>query len=466
MNEEEIVDQSFRDSIGTIKKDGKRNWIFPKRPSGWYYNARSVVSIFLLAFLFGMPFINVNGQPFLLFNVFERKFIIFGIFFGPYDFHIFLLSFIALVIFVILFTAIYGRVFCGWVCPQTIFMELVFRKIEYLIDGDYRDQKKLKAAPWTGSKLFKRTLKYSIFLVISYLIAHTFMAYLVGLDEVRNIVSSPPSERPGGFIAMNVFTGLFFFVFSWFREQACIIVCPYGRLQGVLLDKNSLAVTYDFIRGEPRGKLRKNEARSEGDCVDCKLCVDVCPTGIDLRNGIQLECVNCTACMDACDDVMTKIKKPKGLIRLDSLNGVETGKKFSFSLRVGVYSTILIILIGVISILMANRKDVEVNILRTPGMLYQEQPHDKISNIYNFHVINKTFDDMKIDLKVKGMPATIKILGSEPKVKQLEVYEGRFMLVVDKKDLKAVNTKIEISVVENGKEIETIKTSFLGKVNE
>ncbi|GAB1348485.1 cytochrome c oxidase accessory protein CcoG [Ignavibacteriales bacterium] len=466
MNEEEIVDQSFRDSIGTIKKDGKRNWIFPKRPSGWYYNARSVVSIFLLAFLFGMPFINVNGQPFLLFNVFERKFIIFGIFFGPYDFHIFLLSFIALVIFVILFTAIYGRVFCGWVCPQTIFMELVFRKIEYLIDGDYRDQKKLKAAPWTGSKLFKRTLKYSIFLVISYLIAHTFMAYLVGLDEVRNIVSSPPSERPGGFIAMNVFTGLFFFVFSWFREQACIIVCPYGRLQGVLLDKNSLAVTYDFIRGEPRGKLRKNEARSEGDCVDCKLCVDVCPTGIDIRNGIQLECVNCTACMDACDDVMTKIKKPKGLIRLDSLNGVETGKKFSFSLRVGVYSTILIILIGVISILMANRKDVEVNILRTPGMLYQEQPHDKISNIYNFHVINKTFDDMKIDLKVKGMPATIKILGSEPKVKQLEVYEGRFMLVVDKKDLKAVNTKIEISVVENGKEIETIKTSFLGKVNE
>ena len=466
MNEEEVIDQSFRDSIGTIKKDGKRNWIFPKRPSGWYYNARSVVSIFLLAFLFGMPFINVNGQPFLLFNVFERKFIIFGIFFGPYDFHIFLLSFIALIIFVILFTAIYGRIFCGWICPQTIFMELVFRKIEYLIDGDYRDQRRLKAAPWTGSKIFKRVLKYSVFLGISYLIAHTFMAYLVGLDEVTKIVTSPPSERPGGFIAMNVFTGLFFFVFSWFREQACLIVCPYGRLQGVLLDKNSLAVTYDFVRGEPRGKLHKDQVRTEGDCIDCKLCVDVCPTGIDIRNGIQLECVNCTACMDACDEVMTKIKKPKGLIRLDSLNGVETGKKFSFSLRVGIYSAILVILISIISVLMANRKDVEVNILRTPGMLFQEQPNNKISNIYNFHVINKTFYDMNIELKVKGIPATIKILGSEPKVKQLEVYEGRFMLVVDQKDLKAVNTKIDIAVIENGREIETIKTSFLGKVND
>lgn len=466
MNEEEVIDQSFRDSIGTIKKDGKRNWIFPKRPSGWYYNARSVVSIFLLAFLFGMPFIEVNGQPFLLFNVFERKFIIFGIFFGPYDFHIFLLSFIALIIFVILFTAIYGRIFCGWVCPQTIFMELVFRKIEYLIDGDYRDQRRLKAAPWTGNKIFKRVLKYSVFLGISYLIAHTFMAYLVGLDEVTQIVTSPPSERLGGFIAMNVFTGLFFFVFSWFREQACLIVCPYGRLQGVLLDKNSLAVTYDFVRGEPRGKIRKDQVRTEGDCIDCKLCVDVCPTGIDIRNGIQLECVNCTACMDACDEVMTKIKKPKGLIRLDSLNGVETGKKFSFSLRVGIYSAILVILISIISVLMANRKDVEVNILRTPGMLFQEQPNNKISNIYNFHVINKTFYDMNIELKVKGIPATIKILGSEPKVKQLEVYEGRFMLVVDQKDLKAVNTKIDIAVIENGREIETIKTSFLGKVNE
>ncbi|GAB1442085.1 cytochrome c oxidase accessory protein CcoG [Ignavibacteriales bacterium] len=466
MNEEEKLDQSFRDSIGTIKKDGKRNWVFPKRPSGWYYNARTWVSVFLLAFLFGMPFIELNGQPFLLFNVFERKFIIFGLFFGPYDFHIFLLSFIALVIFVILFTAIYGRVFCGWVCPQTIFMELVFRKIEYLIDGDFRDQIKLKAAPWNGKKIFKRGLKYSIFLLISYLIAHTFMAYLVGLDEVKEIVSSAPSDRPGGFIAMNVFTLLFFFVFSWFREQACLIVCPYGRLQGVLLDQNSLAVAYDFIRGEPRGKLKRDVVQEKGDCVDCHLCVDVCPTGIDIRNGIQMECVNCTACMDACDDVMVKIKKPKGLIRLDSLNGIQTGKRFSFSLRVGIYTGILVILVSIISVLLANRTDVEVNILRTPGMLYQIQPNNKISNLYNFHVINKTFNDMNIELKVKGIKGEIKILGKKPDVKELEVYEGRFMLIVDQKDLQKVNSKIDIIVYESGKELQTIKTSFLGKIDE
>lgn len=465
MNEEELIDQSFRDSIGTIKKDGKRNWIFPKRPSGRYYNARTWVSVFLLAFLFGMPFIEINGQPFLLFNVFERKFIIFGLFFGPYDFHIFLLSFITLIIFVILFTAIYGRIFCGWVCPQTIFMELVFRKIEYLIDGDFREQRKLKSAPWNGKKLFKRVLKYSIFLGISYLIAHTFMAYLVGLDEVKEIVSSSPSERPGGFIAMNVFTGLFFFVFSWFREQACLIVCPYGRLQGVLLDHNSLAVAYDFVRGEPRGKLKKNEIQDKGDCVDCHLCVDVCPTGIDIRNGIQMECVNCTACIDACDDVMVKIKKPKGLIRLDSLSGIQTGKRFSFSLRVGIYTTILVILITIISILLANRTDVEVNILRTPGMLYQVQPNNKISNLYNFHVINKTFHDMAIELKVKGIKGEIKILGKTPDVKELEVYEGRFMLIVDEKNLTAVNSKVDIIVLADGKELQTIKTSFLGKVD-
>ncbi len=466
MKEEEVIDQSFRDSIGTIKKDGKRNFIFPKKPKGWYFNARTLVSVFLLAILFGLPFIEVHGQPLFLFNVFERKFIIFGVFFGPYDFHIFLLSFIALVVFVILFTAIYGRIFCGWICPQTVFMELVFRKIEYWIDGDFREQRKLRAAPWSGKKLFKRVLKHAIFLGIAYLIAHTFMAYLVGLDEVREIVSSSPSDRPGGFIAMNVFTALFFFVFAWFREQACIIVCPYGRLQGVLLDQNSLAVTYDFVRGEPRGKIVKNEERTTGDCIDCKLCVDVCPTGIDIRNGIQMECVNCTACMDACDEVMTKIDRPKGLIRLDSLNGVQTGKKFSFSVRVGIYTGVLIILVSIIAVLMANRKDVEVNILRTPGMLYQDQPGGKLSNLYNFHVINKTFHDMNIDLKVKGLAGEIKVLGSKPDVKQLEVYEGRFMLIVDQKDLKALNTKIEIAVIEDGKEIETIKTSFLGKFEE
>ncbi|MBE2279948.1 MAG: cytochrome c oxidase accessory protein CcoG, partial [Ignavibacteriaceae bacterium] len=455
-NEVDNNENEFRDSISTISKTtGKREWIYPKKPSGKFHNYRSIVAVILLLILFGLPLIKVNGQPLVLFNFIDRIFIFFGLSFGPYDFHIVVLVMIATIVFVVLFTAVYGRIFCGWACPQTIFMEMVFRKIEYWIDGDSKQQRELAAAPLSGKKLLKRTTKFFIFLGISYIISHTFMAYLIGIDKVMSVVSSPPSENWTGFVALNVFTGLFFFVFWWFREQACVIVCPYGRLQGVLLDQNSLVVAYDFIRGEPRGKINRNEIRTNGDCIDCKLCVDVCPTGIDIRNGIQLECVNCTACMDACDYVMNKIKKPEGLIRIDSLNGVREGKKFKFSLRLGLYSVFLTLLIIITSILIISRKDVEVNILRTPGMLYQDQPENKISNLYNFHLINKTFESIPVDFKIKNIDGEIKILGGDSKVDAQQVYEGKFMLVFNKDQLKTLNTKIDIAVLVNGKEIET-----------
>lgn len=231
-------------------------------------------------------------------------------------------------VFIILFTVVFGRVWCGWACPQTIFMEMVFRKIEYWIEGDAAKQMKLKNMPWTAEKIFKRVLKYVIFMAISLLIAHTLMAYLIGVDKVIDIVTASPYEHWSGFLGMLFFTGIFFWVFSYFREQACIAVCPYGRLQGVLLNKDSMAVSYDFKRGEPRGKIKKGEIQEgQGDCIDCKLCVHVCPTGIDIRNGTQLECVNCTACMDACDEVMTKVNRPKGLIRIASYNGIVEGTK-------------------------------------------------------------------------------------------------------------------------------------------
>ncbi len=455
--------EEFRNSISTVNKEGKRVWIYPKKPSGRYYNARTIVSVILLIILFATPFIKIDGHPFMLFNLFERNFIFFGIAFGPYDFHIMGLSMIAFIVFIFLFTAIFGRVFCGWVCPQTIFMEMVFRKIEYWIDGDFRQQKALRDSPLTGMKIFKRGLKFSIFLIISYLISHTFMAYIIGLDEVIEVVKAGPSEHFTGFIAINVFTGLFFFVFWWFREQACVIVCPYGRLQGVLLDKNSIAVAYDFIRGEPRERIKKGVERTAGDCIDCKICVDVCPTGIDIRNGIQLECVNCTACMDACDNVMDKVGKPRGLIRYDSLNGITEKIKLKFTARMAVYTVVLTLLVTLIAVLMINRKDVEVNILRTPGMLYQEQPNNKISNIYNFHVINKTFKDVGINMKVKNMDASIVLLGLKPVVGPQEVLEGKFMIIIDKSKIEKLNTKLDIAVYQNNQEIDVIKTSFLGK---
>ena len=261
-----------------------------------------------------MPFIKVNGHQFMLFDFLNRNFILFGIPFGPHDLYLFVIAMIAIIVFVILFTAVFGRVFCGWACPQTIFMEMVFRKIEYWLEGDWLQQKQLSAAPWDSKKTIKKTAKYVIFFAISFFISNIFLSYLIGMDKLIKIITDPPSEHVEGLISILAFSGVFYWVFSYFREQACTIVCPYGRLQGVLLDRDSVVIAYDNVRGEPRGKIRKSEDQSIlGDCIDCHLCVDVCPTGIDIRNGIQLECVNCTACIDACDGVMDKVKRPQGI---------------------------------------------------------------------------------------------------------------------------------------------------------
>ncbi|MBV6511713.1 MAG: hypothetical protein FMNOHCHN_01197 [Ignavibacteriaceae bacterium] len=452
----------YRDSISTVNKEGKRIWIYPRKPSGFFYNARTVVSIFLLIILFGLPFIKVDGRPLFLFNILERKFILFGNLFGTHDFFIFVLIFIAGIIFIFLFTAVYGRLFCGWICPQTIFMEMVFRKIEYWIEGDAKDQIALNAAPWTAQKTVKKVSKQTIFFGLSFLIGNLFLAYIIGIDELFSIVMRSPAENPGGFTLVMAFTGGFYFVFASFREQACTIVCPYGRLQSVLLDRNSIVVAYDDKRGEPRGKLKKDEERTEGDCIDCKLCVDVCPTGIDIRNGIQLECVNCTACIDACDDVMEKIGKPKKLIRYDSLNGISLGEKFKITPRIITYTSFLLILLGLIAYLIFSRSDAAVTILRAPGTMYQEQPGGKISNIYSLNIVNKTYDPMEITMTVQDRNAEIKILGEDVRVDGQKVYEGRFMLILDVRDIERVSTPLVIDVYNGKEKLKEIKTSFMG----
>lgn len=452
----------YRDSISTINEEGKRVWIYPKKPSGPYYNKRNIVTVILLAILFGLPFIHVNGRPFFLFNLLDRKFILFGQIFGPQDFFIFGLIFIAGIIFIFLFTAVYGRVFCGWACPQTIFMEMVFRKIEYWIEGDFKSQRQLDAAPWNSEKIIKKGSKHTIFVLLAFIIGNLFLAYIIGIDELFTIVTKSPAENPGGFTVVMAFAGAFYFIFARFREQVCTIVCPYGRLQSVLLDKNSIIVAYDDRRGEPRGKIRKGEERTEGDCIDCHLCVDVCPTGIDIRNGVQLECVNCTACIDACDDVMVKIGKPKKLIRYDSLNGIMLGEKFRITPRIIIYTGILLLLTGLAGYLIFSRSDASVTILRAPGTMYQEQPDGKISNIYNISLVNKTYDPMKVDLKVDGYNAEIKYLGDSIRVAGQQVYEGRFMLLLNVQDILKISTPLKIKVYNKSEEITEIKTSFMG----
>jgi len=463
MENKRQTDESFRDKVSTINKEGKRVWIYPKKPKGKLTRAREVVAAILLAFLFGAPFIKVNGQPLLLFNIIERKFVIFGVGFWPQDFHLFVLATLALIVFIVLFTVVYGRLFCGWACPQTVFMEMVFRKIEYWIEGDAHKQRALKRAPWTFYKIYKKSLKHFIFYGISFLIGNTFLAYIIGIDELFKIVTDPPSEHLGGLTAMILFSGAFYFIFAFFREQVCTMVCPYGRLQGVLLDPNSIVVAYDFKRGEPRGKISKKEpTNKKGDCVDCYLCVDVCPTGIDIRNGTQLECVNCTACIDACNDVMIKVKRPTGLIWYASYKGISEGIKLRLSPRIAGYTAVLILLVSLTTILFLSRNPVETTILRTPGVLYQETTDGYLTNLYNVKIINKTFEKKNIVLKLKSPNGRIKMIGSELLAKEGNLAESAFFVELPKTEVRFINTPLRIEVYSGEKMLEEITTSFIG----
>ncbi len=463
-----IPDEAFRDTIATIDEEGNRKFVFPKKPSGKFYRYRKWVSYFLLLILIANPFVKINGNQFMMFNVLERRFNIFGFPFWPQDFYLFVLFMIVGVVFVILFTVIFGRIFCGWICPQTIFLEMVFRRIEYWIEGDRGAQIRLSKQEWNSEKIGKKILKWSIFLIISFFIANVFLAYLIGSDELLKMVYDGPENHLSTLISLSIFTGVFYFIFTWFREQVCIIACPYGRLQGVLLDNKSINVAYDFVRGEKesgRAKFNKQEDREstgKGDCIDCKQCVHVCPTGIDIRNGTQLECINCTACIDECDTIMEGVGLPKGLIRYASEDEIEKNSKFKFTARMKGYSAVLLILIGVLVGLLFLRTEVEATFLRLPGQLFQHKG-DNISNIYTFKIINKTnnsFDD--IHFKLVGIRGTLKVVGQQDlKVPKQGMKSGTLFIEINQNLLESDKTKLKIDVYDGNKKIETSKTSFL-----
>lgn len=465
----DFIDEDYRDALGTVDSDGKRIWVYPKKPKGPYYNRRLLVTFLVLLVFFSVPFIKIGGAPLLQIDVLDRKFYIFGQLFLPQDFLIFSIGLITFFVFITLFTVIYGRIWCGWLCPQTIFMEMVFRPIEYWIDGDRKQQIKLKESPWNSQKIFKRSLKYFIYLVISSVIAHIALAYFIGIERVQDLISQGPSENLSGFIALVLFTGIFFFVFTRLREQVCIAICPYGRLQGVLVTRNTMTIIYDYLRGEPRKKLSKDKVDDKnGDCIDCKLCVQVCPTNIDIRNGTQLECVNCTACIDACDEVMEKIHKPKGLIRYSSLESIQDKKPFKISRRAWFYTLILVALIGIETTLLTTRSPVDVTVMRVPGKLYQEMPDNKLSNLYNAQFSNKSNKEMRLKLKVEDFPATIKFAGNNQEIVigPGERAETVFFIEINKDDIKNRKTKLEIEVLDNDKKVKSVSTNFLGYVNE
>lgn len=459
----ELIDQSFRDSVATIDKKGKRNFIFPKKPKGKLYRLRTIASLVYLAIFFTLPFIKVGGQPIFLFNVLGRKFILFGQIFWPQDFFIFAIGFLAFMVFIIVFTVVFGRIFCGWACPQTIFMEMVFRKIEFWLDGDAQKQRQLKAMPWNAYKIRKRVTKIVVFYAVSFVIANFFLSYLIGMDEVEKMITEGVAANYGTFLTLIGFTTVFFFVYYWFREQACIVVCPYGRLQGVLLDKKSMVVAYDFVRGEPRGKLKKATVdKEQGDCIDCLACVRVCPTGIDIRNGTQLECVNCTACIDACDAIMDSINKPQGLIRIDSEENIEHEKKKRFNWRIGAYSAVLTFLVAFLAYLLISRNDVDATILRTQGQIFQEQPDGRISNMYTVKLANKTRRDIPMTLKLENIRGEIEIIGNTLTVPAESYFQSPIFVKVERSLITKRKTKLLIGVYEGNKKLETAETTFLG----
>jgi len=459
----------FRDHLATADQEGRRLWLYPRKPKGRFYRYRTWLSWVLIGVMFAGPFIRINGNPLLMINVVQRKFSVLGVVFWPQDNLIFALGFLLFLTGIAVFTAAFGRLWCGWTCPQTVMMEMVFRKIEYLIEGDAHEQKALDRAPWTARKIAKKLSKHAIFLALSFIIGNTLLAYIIGSESLLKIIIDPPGAHLVGLTFMVLFTLVFYGIFARFREQACTFICPYGRLQSTLLDENTIVVAYDYKRGEIRGKRRQGEtiearrARGLGDCVDCHQCVAVCPTGIDIRNGTQMECVNCTACIDACDAVMDKVGRPRGLIRFASLNGIEKGEPLRITPRILVYSAILLLLGAGLTTLLLTRSDVDATLLRAQGGLFQQMPDGRISNLYTLKLTNKTRRELPVELRLVEPEGTVQVLGSRPlTVPGGEQFETSVLVEIAPDRLAGRTTPLRVEVYSGDKRLGRIKTSFIG----
>ena len=458
---------TFRDSLTTVNIDGSRKWVYAVQPKGIYYTARTYLSWVFYAIFFGMPFIKINGIPFLQFNILDLRFIIFGKIFTPDDFFIFALGMITFIVFIVLFTLVYGRIFCGWICPQTVFMEMLFRKLEYFIEGSAKDQKVLDRSPWNMNKILRRGGKHIVFFIVSFIIANTFLAYIIGADTIIKNIQEPVHEHIGMLAGLLVFTMVFYVVYAFVREVVCTVICPYGRLQSVMTDKDTIVVAYDYARGEPRGKFVKNKdkvAPDLGDCIDCNQCVEVCPTGIDIRHGTQMECTNCTACIDACDFVMEKVGRPKGLIRYTSENNIEKGEKLNYTLKMKAYTVVLVLLVGIMAFMLITRKNIDAHITRSTGQLYAEMENDRLANFYQIKITNKTNNLMPMELKLENISGDIKMLGEEQivNIQPMEHKSINFLILINKDKVLSRKTELKISLYSNGEKVSTIKTAFLG----
>ncbi len=396
------------DSLTTVNDDGSRYFLHPADVHGRFTFWKRLVALVLLAVYLLLPWIPINGNPAVFLDLAHRRFHLFGLTFAPQDTWLLFFFITGLAFSLFYITALFGRVWCGWTCPYTVFLEHLYRRVERLIEGDAAKRRKLDAAPWTASKVWKRGLKHGVFVLISFIIAHIFLSYFVSIPGLWAMMGQSPLDNLRSFGVILFFTGALYFSFAWFREQFCIILCPYGRFQSALTDPNTMVIGYDSERGEPRGKATDPNA---GACVDCNRCVQVCPTGIDIRNGLQIECIGCAACVDACDEIMTKLDRPKGLVRYDSERGLAGKKTQWIRPRTILYSGFLALGLIVMSISILQITPLKAVLLRMPGSPYYVT-ETTVRNHFQIRVINKSRKPTLFRIRLADAPEGATITGA------------------------------------------------------
>ena len=426
------------DSVTTISKDGSHVKLHPSDAKGKFTLWRRIVGYAILLTMAALPWITINGEPAVFLDTANRMFYFFGLLIAVQDLWVlfFLISGLGFTLFFV--TSLFGRIWCGWTCPYTLFLDHIFRRIERLVEGDASARRKLDLAPMSAQKLIKTITKHGLFLLSSAIIAHVFMSYFVSVDELYKMMFHAPGEHSFAFGVIIFLTVVLYFCFAWFREQFCIVMCPYGRIQSALSDDDTMVIGYDALRGDPRGKAKDPNA---GDCVDCNRCVQVCPTGIDIRNGLQMECIGCAYCIDACDDIMLKLKRPKGLIRYDSHNGLQGIKKRFLRPRIFAYLTLMLIGAATLTFTAYKKaRSFNAQVNKMPGMTYQKDSTG-VRNVYQISLFNKRNADTTFDIHIKDAPEWLTTTGTttgillKPReertctltlVAPAEQYKGRF----------------------------------------
>lgn len=449
--------------LSTLERDGSRRWMYPRLANGYFWHIRRIVGYALIILFVSLPHIKIAGKPAILLDIAHRRFTLFGFTFLPTDTLLLALLMMTIFLTIFLLTAILGRVWCGWACPQTVYMEFVFRPIERFFDGT----KGVGGRPPERTAGMRRTLKYIVYFILSVFLAHTFLAYFVGVERLSRWIQQSPFEHPIPFFIMAGTTVAMMFDFCFFREQLCLIACPYGRFQSVLLDRQSLIVSYDYKRGEPRGHLTKSlpvlSNEKQGDCVDCGACVRTCPTGIDIRKGLQMECIHCTQCIDACDAIMNRLHRPMGLIRYSTQNAIDGRQKSWLRPRLFVYPVLLTVVISAFVITLVNKKSFDVTVLRNFGMPFILAANDEVQNSMRIKLVNRIEKPLAFQLRV----ADRKDVMLDIKDTQIEVSGGAMvtqpvLITAPAKDFVNGEYDIKLSIQSSDGEERTVSCRLLG----